>query len=115
MNSVIPFLFRNKTCSCNCYVDISVDPCFVFVTLRDEELITEFGSDVVIKTDCITVLPRINDYREFVELTAAIFQEFKTTPEFIAAKTRRLIWDELQKRNTKPPLKSIINELATEF
>ena len=113
MDLTIPFFFRNKTFSCNCYVDISDDPCFIFVMLIEKDLIREFGVDVTIKTDCITILPRIDDYAELIELREAIFKVFKTTPEFMVAKNKRMLWDKLQKKVYKNPLSFKIKALET--
>lgn len=115
MDIALPFPFRNKMSSCNCYVDISADPCFVFVALIDQELIREFGTDVTIKTDCIRILPRQDDYPALTELREAIFNVFQTTPEFMVAKNRRMVWDELQKKNYKAPLSSKIKALETKI
>ena len=79
--------------------------------LIDKELIKEFGVDITIQTDCVNIVPRIDDYPELIELREAIFDEFKTTPEFIAAKSRRMVWDGLQNRPYKLPLPSNSNIL----
>ena len=90
MDSIIEFNFRNKNYSCIFYVDVSADPCFVFVILSDKELINEFGEDVTIKTDCINLLPRNDDYHELKELRKSLFSVIKTTPEFIALKEKKM-------------------------
>ena len=94
-------------------MDISIDPCFIFVMLFDKKLITEFGEDVTIKTDCFTILPRKDNYPELTELGEAIFKVFKTTPEFMVAKNKRMLWDELQKKVYKNPLSFKIKALET--
>ena len=90
-------------------MDIAADPCFIFVMLIDKELIEEFGEDVTIKTDCETILGRIDDYAELIELREAIFNVFKTTPEFMAARNKRMLWEELQKEIYRPSLASKTN------
>ena len=94
-------------------MDISIDPCFIFVMLFDKKLITEFGEDVTIKTDCFTILPRKDNSPELTELGEAIFKVFKTTPEFMVAKNKRMLWDELQKKVYKNPLSFKIKALET--
>ena len=116
MELALQFFYRNRTFSCNCYMDIAADPCFIFVILIDKELITKFAEDVTIKTDCETIHIRIDDYAELIELREAIFQVFKTTPEFMAAKKRRILWEELQTSIYRPSLTTKTNALhATCF
>lgn len=91
MDSIIEFNFRNKNYSCIFYVDVSADPCFVFVILSDKELINEFGEDVTIKTDCTNLLPRNDDYPELKELRKSLFTAIKTTPEFNGLKEKKML------------------------
>ena len=94
-------------------MDISIDPCFIFVMLFDKNLITEFGEDVTIKTDCVTILEKEDDYAELIKLRLAIFNVFKTTPEFMVGKNKRMLWDGLQKKVYKNPLSFKIKALET--
>ena len=93
---LVNFSYRNKTYSCNCYMDIAIDPSFIFVTLLDNVLITEFGADVSIKTDCVNILAKKDDYAELIKLRQAIFNVFKTTPEFMVGKNKRMLWNEVE-------------------
>lgn len=88
MDLTIQFIFRNKLYSCIVCIDSSEYPCFVFVTLTDKELISEFGDDITIKTDCEKLLPKRDDYAELIELRQSIFDVTKMIPEFIAAKRK---------------------------
>jgi len=97
-------------------MDIAIDPSFIFVMLFDKKLITEFGEDVTIKTDCVTVLAKKDDNAELIKLRQAIFNVFKTTPEFMVGKNKRMLWDEVEGRFYKPPLASKRNVLhSTNF
>lgn len=97
MDLTIQFPFRNKLYSCIVYMDIADDPCYVFIMLSDKELVKEFGEDVTLKTDCVRLLDKTDDYPELVNLRQAIFDVVKTTPEFTVAKDKRMRWNELQK------------------
>ena len=81
--------------------------------LFDKNLITEFGEDVTIKTDCVTILEKEDDYAELIKLRLAIFNVFKTTPEFMVGKNKRMLWDGLQKKVYKNPLSFKIKALET--
>jgi len=108
MGLKIPFLFRKKSYTCTVFIDISDDPCFIFILLNDVGLVKEFGEDVTIKTDCVQILAKADDYAELVELRQAIFDIVKGTPEFMVVKRKRLRWDELQKPFLKNKLPSWI-------
>lgn len=82
----IEFPFRNKIHGCDIYIDSSAYPCFVFVTHADQELIDEFGEDVTIKTDCLKLLRKKDDYPRLIELRLAIFEVVKLLPAFATAK-----------------------------
>ena len=108
MDLTIQFPFRNKLYTCTVFIDTSDDPCFIFVVLDDEKLVKEFGEDVTIKTDCLQVLAKADDYRELVKLRHAIFDVVKDTPEFMVVKRKRLRWEELQKPVLKNKLANTI-------
>ena len=84
MDSIVKFTYRNKISTCTIYIDNSEDPCLIFAILSDKELVNEFGEDVSIKTDCVNLLPKGDDYPELRSLRQAIFDVAKNTAEFIA-------------------------------
>jgi hypothetical protein len=79
--------FRNKTFSCEFFVDSSASPCFIFVLLKDENLIKEFEEDITIKTDGDSRLSQNDDYPELAALRQVLFDHIKTTPAFLSAKS----------------------------
>ena len=86
MESDVQFTFRNKEYSCYAVMDCSEYPYYIFTILADNELITEFGDEVTIKTNGEGRLPKRDDLPVLTELREAIFDGVKTTPEFIALK-----------------------------
>lgn len=91
MDLNIQFTLRNKGHSCNIYIDSTAYPCYIFVIFLDKELISEFGDEITIKTDCEKRLPKKDDYPALVELRESIFNVVKTIPEFIAVKQRMIL------------------------
>ena len=86
-----PFTFRSKPSVCTIYIDRSATPCYVFVDLKDLDLIQEFGEEVTVKTDFTVRLPKQDDYPALVELRDAIFTSLKELPAFIAKRTLKLV------------------------
>ncbi len=89
MGLLVPFVFRKKACLCSIYIDSAESPCYVFIDLKDKELIQEFGEEVTVKTDFEKRLPKQDDYPALVLLREAIFNALKELPEFMAK--RRLV------------------------
>jgi hypothetical protein len=89
MDSLVPFYFRSQLCSVEAYFSFDKEPCYIFLSLRDRDLIQEFGEDITIKTDCVRVLPRKDDNAELIRLRQAIFEAFKTTRAFPLANASR--------------------------
>jgi hypothetical protein len=87
MGLLVPFTFRNKACLCSIYIDNSKSPCYVFIDLKDRELIIEFGEEVTVKTDFYKRLPKQDDYPALVALREAIFDSLKDLPSFMAKRT----------------------------
>ncbi|RYF87062.1 MAG: hypothetical protein EON98_01730 [Chitinophagaceae bacterium] len=56
------------------FVEDSEFPCFVFVIVRDRELVEEFGDEISLKTDFESLLPKKDNYPKIKELRVAIFQ-----------------------------------------
>ncbi|GAA4746246.1 hypothetical protein [Flavisolibacter ginsenosidimutans] len=83
----VPFTFRSKPSVCVIYIDIATTPSFIFIDLKDEELIREFGEEITIKTDFNGRLPKQDDYPALVELRDAIFTSLKALPAFITKRT----------------------------
>jgi len=90
------FTFRNKDYRCNIYIDSTAHPCFIFAILLDKDLISEFGDEITIKTDCEKLLPKKDDYTELIKLRQSIFNAVKTIPEFISAKSRMILLNQPQ-------------------
>ncbi|RYZ51564.1 MAG: hypothetical protein EOP49_11405 [Sphingobacteriales bacterium] len=88
MQANVPFLFRNQVCYCSIYIDASTAPCYVFVFLLDKNLIEEFGTDITIKTDMESRLPRKDDITGLAGIREAIFQGMKSLPVFIEARDK---------------------------
>lgn len=84
-----PFVFRNKSSLCTIYIDSSTTPCYVFVVLKDQELIQEFGDEITVKTDFHHRLPKKDDYPALAALREALFDGMKNLPEFMDK--RRLV------------------------
>ena len=98
MGLPINFLFRQKNYDAQLWFALNEEPCFLFITLADPELIQEFSMELSIKTDCEKVLPMHDDYPELNKLRQAIFDSVKTTPEFILMKAK---YFSLNKRRKK--------------
>ena len=84
MGLLVPFVFRNKASVCTIYIDSAKSPCYLFIDLKDQELIQEFGEEITVKTDFETRLPKKDDYPALVVLRDAIFNAIKGLPEFLA-------------------------------
>lgn len=94
MDAIIDFIFRKKLYKGELFIEDSEFPFFVFVILRDKDLVQEFGEEITIKTDFENPLPRKDDYPEMLALRDAIFSIAKNTPVFLAKRDK---W--LQKAN----------------
>lgn len=90
MDLHVAFSFRNKQSLCNVFIDSSATPCYVFIDLKDRELIQEFGEEITIKTDFDIRLPKQDDYPALIALRDAIFISLTELPAFIA-KRRTLV------------------------
>jgi len=86
MDAPIKFLFRKKWYKGEMFVEDSEFPCFVFVIVRDRELVEEFGDEISLKTDFESLLPKKDDYPKIKELREAIFSMAKDTNIFLKAK-----------------------------
>jgi hypothetical protein len=82
MGLQVPFTYRNKDSVCTIYIDNSSIPAYVFVDLHDQDLIAEFGKEIVIKTNFENRLSKKDDYPALVTLRDAIFDAIKGVPEF---------------------------------
>jgi hypothetical protein len=91
MDTILKFIFREKLFTCEVCIDCSEDPSFVFVLLADEELVSEFGDEITIKTDFISRLARRDDLDNLVLLRQAIFDSLKFHPMFLQAKAKKLM------------------------
>ena len=86
MGLIVPFIFRNKVSTCALYVDSAKNPCYLFIDLKDQELIREFGEEITVKTDFERRLPKKDDYPALILLREAIFDAVKHLPAFLAKK-----------------------------
>jgi hypothetical protein len=55
----------------------------VFVTLYDNDLVSEFGEEITIKTDFENLLPKKGDYLTLLELRQAILDAMIALPYFL--------------------------------
>ena len=83
MELEVQFTFRKESYLCSAFVDVSEYPCYIFVLLRQRNLINEFGDEVSIKNDFEVLLPKKDDYPDLVELRQAIFDAIKAKPAFM--------------------------------
>jgi hypothetical protein len=88
MLTLIPFSYQGAMWLCSALIDCSDDPCYIFVTLYDRQLINHFGDEITIKTDFAGLLPKKDDTPELVMLRQAIFDAVQNTSEFIRAQAR---------------------------
>ena len=96
------FTFRGKKYDFHFSIDISADPCFVFVELKSAELIHEFGSEITLKTDFEKILPPDNNLAETPELIMvmdAIFDTLLNHPEFIHTKLKLEAYELIEEFN----------------
>ncbi|HEY0355621.1 MAG TPA: hypothetical protein VGC29_05420 [Flavisolibacter sp.] len=88
MDYTIKFIFNAKLYPATILLDFKETPCFVYAYLKDPGLISRFGTDIDIKTDCYKVLPgKILD-PGLLELKAAIFNVVKNTEQFQMERAR---------------------------
>ena len=99
MDVVIEFIFRKKLYRGSMLLEDSEFPCLVFVFVRDEELVKEFGDEIILKTDFENLLPKKDDYPELIELRKTVFAIAKNTERFLQAKQK---WQAGLKANNKP-------------
>ena len=88
MDLKIPFEYRNTVYEACIYFSFDEEPCYLFTTLTDKQLIKEFGEEITIKTDCNILLPKKDDYPELLALRQAIFDAVKKTRAFEIVKTQ---------------------------
>ena len=88
MDTLVQFCFRGQHYRAEAFFSFEKEPCYIFLLLRDEELIREFGDDITIKTDCEGVLPKKDGYPSLDQLRQTLFDSVKTTRAFLCAKAR---------------------------
>jgi hypothetical protein len=89
MDAWIEFIFRNKLYKGEMFIDDSEDPCLVFIILNDDELISEFGDEIILKTDFENLLPKRDDYPALLELRKDLFAMVRNTEAFQVKKLQR--------------------------
>lgn len=89
MDLVVQFVYREKDYSSDAYLSFEEEPYYIFVSLKDADLIREFGDEITIKTDGETVLPRRNDFPALHLLYQTIFDALKTSRPFLLKKAAR--------------------------
>ncbi len=94
MELEVQFTFRKESYLCTAFVDVSEYPCYIFVLLRQRNLIQEFGDEISIKNDFEILLPKKDDYPELMELRQAIFNAIRAKPAFM------FVRDSYKKRGT---------------
>lgn len=88
MDGIIEFIFRTKLYKGHMFIEDSEFPCIVFIIVRDNEIIEEFGDEIVLKTDFETLLAKKDDYPALRELREAVFPIVKNTALFSEAKNK---------------------------
>lgn len=91
MEHTIDFHFRGKLYAATVYLSLQEDGCYIFAFFKDKDLITEFGSDVDIHTDCMEVLPDKVTNDHVTALKTAILEAVKKLPQFQEQKSPKLI------------------------
>jgi hypothetical protein len=79
MTSGLSFTFRSSAYEGEFFINNSRFPCFIFVLLKDEDLIKEFGTDITIKTVGNNRFGKKDDYPGVTALRQALFDVIKTT------------------------------------
>lgn len=91
MGNRILFQFKGKEYTAIVQLSLQEDGCYIFTFLQDPELISLYGSDIDITTDCVDVLYDhiIND--EISALKIAILEAVKQLPAFHQQKPKKLV------------------------
>lgn len=84
------FTYQSKSYHADALIDASDFPGYIFVTLKESALTAEFGEDVSIKTDFMTLLSTKDDYLQLRLLRQSIFEQLISHPKFEAAKHQLL-------------------------
>jgi hypothetical protein len=89
MDAIISFIFRKKLYEGEMFIEDSEYPCFVFIIVRHQDIIEEFGDEIVLKTDYEALLPKKDDnYPGLLELRQVLFSIVKNTPLFLEAREK---------------------------
>jgi hypothetical protein len=92
MEITVPFLFRDKLFTARLFIDISEQPCYLFIFLSDPALIEEFGDEISIKTDGELILPMKLNYPALAKLRKALFASIRYIQPFLDVKeTMRIL------------------------
>lgn len=86
MDATFEFIFRDKHCKGEMFIENSESPCLVFVFVCDEEIIKEFGDEIVLRTDFESLLSRKDDNPGLRELQEAVFTSVRGTAAFLEAR-----------------------------
>jgi hypothetical protein len=87
----LQFIFRERVSTGQVCIGCAEDPAFILIVLKDKRLVAEFGKDVTIMTDFISLVARRNDTAELSELRQAIFGALKYHPLFVKEATKKWI------------------------
>ena len=84
---LLQFKFRNRQSKAVVIIDFTEAPCYFFVSIKDEVLRKEFGTNISIATDFEKILTKPNrSLTQYDKLKVAIFEAMKTTMEFARVK-----------------------------
>jgi hypothetical protein len=89
--NTLQFIFREKLCTGEISVTSPNDTFFFLIALKDRSLAAEFGKDVTIMTDFISLVGRKNDVDGMTELKQSIFAALKFHPSFVQAAAKRWV------------------------
>lgn len=84
------FHSKGKEYTAKAHLSLQEDGCYVFAFLEDD-LIIEFGPDVDIETDCVTVVPDSSNNDSVTALKAAILEAVKKLPQVEAQVPKKLL------------------------
>jgi hypothetical protein len=83
MDHGILFQFQGKEYTAVVHLSLEQDGCYIFTFLNDTDLISEFGKDIDIHTDCEKVLPDRIFNDSITSLKVAILSAVKKMPQFL--------------------------------
>jgi hypothetical protein len=90
MDHRILFHFQEKEYAAVVHLSLQKDGCCIFTFFEDKDLISEFGIDIDIHTDCEDVLPDHISNDRIISLKGAILNTVKKMPQFLEYRPKTL-------------------------